>query len=199
MKRITTLLLTLVMLLSMTACGGSAPAATEAPAAAPVREAVTEPTAEPTTEPTLSPEEILYNSLPDRMKQAVDVGIVELSQLENPDRELTIAEAAQMLQNAYTLRHGTESKLMADVLALDCVNEPAYIGWIGRLPIAMYVEAMEPEKYENYDQWLAYVIKLSQGYDLSTVVTTPLRAEGYSYWDGDDVFVRNAYGWFDIG
>lgn len=199
MKRITALLLALVMLLSMTACGGSAPAETEAPAAAPVTEAVTEPTAEPITEPTLSPEEILYNSLPDRLKQAVDVGIVELSQLENPDREVTIAEAAQMLQNAYTRRHGVESKLMADVLALDVASEPAYLGWIGRLPIAMYVEALEPENYENYDQWLNYVITLSQGYDLSTVVTTPLRAEGYSYWDGDDVFVRNAYGWFDIG
>lgn len=195
------MLLALVMLLSLTGCGGRAPAPTEAPAAAvPATEAApTEPTAEPTTEPTLSSEEILYNSLSGRMKQAVDVGIVELSQLENPDREVTIAEAARMLQNAYTIRHGVESKLMADIMALDVASEPAYLGWIGRLPIAMHMEALEPDNYEDYDQWLNYVITLSQGYDLPTIVTIPLRVEGYSYWDGDDTFVRNAYGWFDIG
>lgn len=196
MKRITALLLALVMALSLTACGSSAPAETEAPAAVPSAEA---PTEAPTTEPTLSPEEILYNSLPDRMKQAVDVGIVELGQLENPDKEITIAEAARMLQNAYTLYHGVESKLIADVLSLDIASEPAYLGWIGRLPIAMHVEALEPEKYESYDQWIAYVIKLSQGYDLSGRITSPVGAEGYSYWDGDEIFVRHSYGWFDIG
>lgn len=197
MKRFIAVLLALVMVLSLTACGGSAPSPTEAPAAAvPVTEP---PTEEPTTEPTLSLEEVLYNSLPDRMKQAVDVGIVELSQLENPDRQVTIAEAAQMLQNAYTQRHGVESRLMADVLALDVASEPAYLGWIGRLPVTMHVEALEPEKYESYDQWLAYVIKLSQGYDLSTMLASFDSFDGYSYWDGDDVFVRHSYGWFDIG
>ena len=199
MKRMVALLLVLTLLLSLYGCGGSAPAETQAPETAPATEAPTEATTEPTTEPTLSPEEVLYNSLTDQQKQAVDLGIVELSQMEALDREITIAEAAQMLQNAYCLHNGTESRLMADVLALGCVGEPAYLGWIGRLPVAMFVEAVEPEKYENYDQWLAYVIKLSQNYDLSTMLTSFDNFDGYSYWDGDDIFVRHSYGWFDIG
>lgn len=205
MKRMIALLLVLATVLSLTACGGNAPAET-APAAvgdgSPVPETEA-PTEVPTTEPTLSPEEVLYNSLPDRMKQAVDVGIVELSQLENPDKEITIAEAAKMLQNAYTLYNGTESKLMADVLALDCANEPAYLGWIGRLPITMYVEALEPEKYENYDQWISYVIKISEDDvsegNLFSMLFSFDEFGRYSYWDGDDIFVSNSYGWYDIG
>ena len=126
MKQMVSLLLVLTMVLSLFAGCGSTQTEekTEEPMVAatiqPTETAsTTEPATEPTTEPTLSPEEMLYNSLPDRMKQAVDVGIVELSQLENLERECTIEEAAQMLQNAYNLRNGTESKLMADVLALD--------------------------------------------------------------------------------
>ena len=205
MKKTVGLLLILAMLLSMLAgCGGKQEAAVQA---IPETEGVVETAAvaameaatEAATEPTLSPEEVLYDSLPDRMKQAVDVGIVELNQLENADKECTIEEAAQMLQNAYTLHNGTESKLIAEVLTLDCANESAYLGWIGRLPIAMYVETLEPEKYESYDQWLNYVIKLSQSGELEQMVNISLRGNGYSYWDGDDIFVTNSYGWYDIG
>lgn len=201
MKKWISLLLVLAMSVSLfVGCGGGEAVETEAEEQVEVpEETAAEPTASPTTEPTLSPEEALYNSLPERMKQAVDVGIVELSQLEDLERECTIKEATQMLQNAYTAHNGVESQLLADVLALDCVNEPAYLGWIGRLPIAMHVEEIQPEKYENYDQWLRYVIKLSQGYDLSTLITSYNRFDGYSYWDGDDIFVHHSYGWFDIG
>lgn len=200
MKRTLCLLLVLTMVLSLFAgCGGGGETAQAAPETEGVMETTAEPTTEPTTQPTLSPEEVLYNSLPDRMKQAVDVGIVEPSQLEDLNRECTIEEAAQMLQNAYTLYNGTESRLMADVLALDCASEPAYLGWIGRLPITMYVEAMEPEKYENYDQWINYVIELSKGFDLSSMLTSFDEFEGYSYWDGEDLFVKHSYGWYDVG
>lgn len=201
MKKATSLLLVLTMVLSLFA-GCGKPAAQEStpqvPATTPTAETAA-PTTEPTIEPTLSPEELLYNSLTDRQRQAVDVGIVELSQMEDLERECTIGEAAHMLQNAYTRHNGKESKLLADVLALDYVNEPAYLGWIGRLPVAMQVEALEPEKYENYDQWLAYVIQLSQCYDLSDMIFSYDIFDGYSYWDGDDRFVSNSYGWFDIG
>jgi len=198
MKRMLALVLALAIVLSMAACGGSAPAETTAPATVPENAGDGSPVTE-TEAPTLSPEEMLYNSLTDRMRQAVDLGIVELSQLEDPERECTVAEAAQMLQNAYILRNGADSKLLADVLALDCTNEPAYLGWIGRLPVAMHVEATEPEKYESYDQWIEYVIKLSQGYDLPTMLTSFDIFDGYSYWDGDDIFVRHSYGWYDVG
>ena len=103
MKRMMALLLALVMLLALAACGGSAPAETTAPATVPENAGDGSPVTE-TEAPTLSPEEMLYNSLPDRMQQAVDLGIVELSQLEDPERECTVAEATQMLQNAYILR-----------------------------------------------------------------------------------------------
>lgn len=157
MKRMIALILALATALSLTACGGSAPAETKPTEIAPI---VTEASTEaPTTVPTLSHEEILYNSLPERMRQAVDIGIVELSQLEDLNRECTIGEAAQMLQNAYTLHNGIESRLMADVLALDYVNEPAYLGWIGRLPSAMQMEVFEPGDYESYPQWMEYMVK----------------------------------------
>lgn len=160
---------------------------------------ISEPTTEPTTEPALSPEEVLYNSLPDRMKQAVDVGIVEPSQLEDLNRECTIEEAAQMLQNAYTQRNGTESKLLTDVMALDCAGEPAYLGWIGRLPIAMYLEVWEPESYQDYDQWINYVNKLTkESAGLMDLILYNNGSDGYSCWDGEDLMVKNVFGWYDI-
>ena len=158
MKRLTALFLTLALLLSLTACGSSAPAETEAPAAAvPATEAPTEPTAEPTTEPTLSPEEVLYHSLPDRMKQAVDVGIVELSQLEDMNRIVTVGEAAQMLQKAYVHRTGVESMTLRDLMASpDYSSRNATRGWIAGIPGLADIELTHEEMYENYPQWLSY-------------------------------------------
>ena len=77
MKRILSLLLALVMLMSiLSGCGGDGQKET----AASIPETVaTEVTEAPTTEPTLSPEEILYNGLSERMQQAVDLGLAELS------------------------------------------------------------------------------------------------------------------------
>ena len=155
MKRITALFLALVMLLSLTACGSSAPAPTEAPAAAPVTEATTEPTAEPTTEPTLSPEEMLYNSLPDRMKQAVDVGIVELSQLEDLNRIVTVGEAAEMLQKAFVHRTGVESKTLNDLMASpDYSTRNATRGWILNIPGLADTELVKGNQYKDYEQWM---------------------------------------------
>lgn len=202
MKRTLSLLLVLIMVLFLFAgCGGArSEERTEVPmVAATIQPNVAAaPATEPTIEPTLSAQERIYNSLPDRMKQAVNVGIVELSQLEDLNRECTIEEAAQMLQNAYTLRNGTESRLLADVLTMDCVGEPAYLGWIGRLPIPLFVEAQEPENYESYDQWLDYSIGLSESLNslgIADMVSFYNGSDGYSYWDGEDLFVRHSYGW----
>ena len=154
MKQITALCLTLVMLLSLTACGGSAPTETKAPET--TAPAVTEaPTEAPGTEPTLSPEEVLYNSLPERMKQAVDVGIVELSQLEDLNRIVTVGEASEMLQKAFVHRTGVESKTLNDLMA-----SPAYStrnatrGWIMNIPGLADTELIKGDQYESYVQWM---------------------------------------------
>lgn len=201
MKQMVSLMLVLTMVLSLFAGCGSTQTEEkmeESMVAATTAE-ISEPTTEPTTEPALSPEEVLYNSLPDRMKQAVDVGIVELSQLEDLNRECTIEEAAQMLQNAFTLRNGTKSKLLTDVMALDCAGEPAYLGWIGRLPIAMYLEVGEPENYQDYDQWINYVNKLTKESAGLEDLLYSNGSDGYSCWDGDNLMVKNGFGWYEIG
>ena len=111
--------------------------------------------AAPTTEPTLSPEEILYNSLSDRMKQAVDVGIVELSQMEDLSRIVTVGEAAQMLQKAYVHRTGVESKTLNDLMASpDYSGRNATRGWIMNIPGLADTELLKGDKYESYDQWM---------------------------------------------
>lgn len=198
MKRMLSLLLMAAMLISvLSGCGGDGeqPARaqrTETEAAA--AETTAAPTPEPATAPTVSQEELLYNSLPDRMKQAVDVGIVELSQMENLDRTVTIAEAAQMLQKAYTHRQGEESNLLADVLALECANEAAYLGWIGRLPIALYVEALEKESYQDYEQWMEHLVQYTITGQMP-IITNDVRF----YREGETVTASGLYDWFDIG
>ena len=199
MKRILSFLLILSMLASQLAgCGREkkAPAATTGVMETAVEITEVPETEAPTTAPTLSPEEVLYQSLPDRLKQAVDVGILELSQLEDLTRTVTVGEASAMLQRAYASYYGTESRLMADVLALDCVNEPAYLGWIGRLPFALYTEALEPENYESYDQWM----ELVTGYTISGRAPELIpTADLLFYRYGEDVIASGPYDWFDIG
>lgn len=81
MKRTICLLMALAMLASvLPGCGGKQE---EAVQAAPKVENITETAAEevteaPTTEPALSAEEVLYASLPEKVRYAVDLGIVEL-------------------------------------------------------------------------------------------------------------------------
>lgn len=131
MKRNTTFFLTIVMLLSLTACGGSTPAATTAAATVPATAAVTEPT----TEPTLSPEEELYNSLPDRMRQAVDCGLVELSRMEDLERTVAVREASEMLQKAYIYRTGMGSKNLNDLMnSAEYAELDADHFWMWNLP-----------------------------------------------------------------
>lgn len=74
MKRTVALLLVLASLLSLTGCGSTPAQSGKAAQSAPVvTEVPTEPATEPTTEPTLSPEAVLYASLTERMRQAVDL------------------------------------------------------------------------------------------------------------------------------
>lgn len=163
MKRTLSLLLVLTTLLSaLTGCGGgqeeTAQTAPETAAAETV--AATEATAEPT----LSPEEELYNSLSDRMKQAVDVGIVELSQLEDLSRVVTVGEASEMLQKAYVHRTGVESKMLNELMtAPEYADETATLIWIAGVPGLADMELSHGAHYENYGQWRTYLNKKTQG------------------------------------
>lgn len=154
MKRIISMVLILALLLSGCGGAGKKTEATEAPAEVALEASQEAPTEAPTTAPTVSPEEMLYNSLSDRMKQAVDVGIVELAQLEDLSRTVTVGEASAMLQKAYVHRTGVESKVLQELM-----NTPAYAqrmadrGWVLTIPGQTDLELTQGEQYEDYKQW----------------------------------------------
>lgn len=145
MKKMVSPLLALTIMLSLfSGCGSSQ-----------TEEETVEPTAEPTSEPTLSPEEMLYNSLSDRMKQAVDAGIVELSQLEDLNRIVTVGEASEMLQKAFLYRTGVESMTLRDPMAsADYNDRNATRGWIINIPGLADTELVKGDRYESYEQWM---------------------------------------------
>ena len=191
MKRTIALLLVFACLLSLTGCGSSAPAEGSAPETSSVAtEAPTEtPTEVPTTAPTLSPEEILYNSLPDRMKQAVDVGIVELSQLEDLSRVVTVAEASQMLQKAYVHRTGVESKNLNDL-----INTPEYAQrdadhyWIWNIPGQLDMELVYGDSYQNRKEWIQFILDGTKNDLLWLSFSTRLGLGGNCFIQGENVY-----------
>ena len=156
MKRIFCMILALLMVVPMFAGCGSTPAVEES--TAPTAEATTvatEPPTEATTEPTLSPEEILYNSLSDRMKTAVDLGLVALADMENPDRVVTVGEAAAMLQKAFVHRTGVKSNTLNDLMNIsDYAARNATRGWIVNVPGLADMELLPDRNYESYEQWV---------------------------------------------
>lgn len=199
MKRMICLSLALSFLLSLAACGGGGEtipattslAQTDAPALEPTVAAM-----EATTEPTLSQEEQLFYSLPERVRQACELGLVELDQLEDLGRQVTIGEASEMLRRAYAIHHGSESKLMGDILAMDCLSEPAYLGWIGRLPICLFVEDLHPEDYCGYEAWLEYMVERSDDYSISNMM---MYAASYLLWEDGSYVWPGAWGWYEVG
>ena len=149
MKRMMAFVLALAMVLSMAACGGSTPAETTAPATVPENAGDGSPVPE-TEAPTLSPEEMLYNSLTDRMQQAVDLGIVELSQLEDPERECTVADAADILQEVYNLRFYEDSWMLTHTVTEENAAQPATRGWFMTMMYAADAEALVGVESEDY-------------------------------------------------
>lgn len=152
MKRMISLWMALALLLSLTACGEKTEtiATTE-------RVMETVATTPATTEATLSPEDQLLSSLPERIRQAYELGLVELEQLEDLDATVTIGEAAEMLQKAYVHRTGVESKTLNDL-----AQTPEYAvltatrGLMSALPGLADIELFDGEYYESYEQWLQY-------------------------------------------
>lgn len=123
MKRLTALFLTLVILLSLTACSGSTPSEMIP------METISETTTEPTTEPTLSAEELFIQSLPEKSRQAYELGIVGLELLEDLDRVCTIAEAAEMLQNICRIKFEADSWMLTNTVTEENADKPATRGW----------------------------------------------------------------------
>lgn len=164
MKKATSLLLVLTMVLSLlSGCGKPAAqeSAPQVPATAPIAETAA-PTTEPTTEPTLSPEELLYNSLTDRQRQAVDVGIVELSQMEDLERECTIGEAARMVQNARVQMYGEESAVMAAAMESSQKELPVTRYWLIQ---AMYISAVEQYNTPPFTDYYSNLSYMTWGAD----------------------------------
>lgn len=155
MNRTIALLLVLASLLSLCGCGGSVPAKTTA--AVPETAVPTEATVAPTTEPTLSPEEVLYNSLPDRMKQAVDVGIVGFDVLDDLSRICTGAEVAQILQNARVLKRGVESIVLAQVKDSEHADIEVTRYWMAQMMYAAEIEVYAGHMPVDYLDTLQYL------------------------------------------
>lgn len=155
MKKMVNLLLVLTMVLSLfSGCGSTG---TKEPAEMEVTQPVQtpEPTEAATTEPTLSPEEQLLNSLPERMVEAYEANLVELTQLEDLNRIVTVGEASAMLQKAYVHRTGVESKTFRELMSREeYASRNAPRGWLMGMPGLADLELIHGEEYENYEQWM---------------------------------------------
>lgn len=148
MTRTICLTLTLSLLLSLAGCG-KAPAAPQETAAS-VTESVTAVPTEATTEPTLSAEELFLQSLPEKLRLAHDLGIAQLSLLEDPDRTCTAAEAAGLLQNAYTSKLGKASKMLTMAAALETSSQSVNRGDFATMMYAAAAETFITPDLEDY-------------------------------------------------
>ena len=201
MKRLTTLLLVFVMVLSLTACG-SAPAGMVPAEIMPetISELATEPTSEPTTEPTLSAEELFIQSLPEKLRQAYELGIVDLTLLEELERPCTTAEAAGILQQVYKLRFCEDSWMLTNAVTEENVAEAATRGWFMTMMYAADAESLvgidESKSYADNLKKLTWSQK-KYGQDLADALLGEYTGTGYVLVDdGDGVSGRyiSAYG-----
>ena len=194
------MLLVLVLVLSLTACGSSAPQGTEAPETVPETETFTEATEASATEPTLSPEEVFYNALPDGMKQAVDIGIVELNFLEEPDRICTVQEASAMLQNIYRIKFGADSWMLTNAITEENADKAATRGWFMTQMYTADAESLvgidESKSYEDNLKKMTWTQK-KYGQDTGSAILGEHTGTGYILVDtGSELPERyiSAYG-----
>lgn len=190
MRRMVSLLLVLAIVLSMLAGCGSTQLEEETvdPMVAATNQPTetAEPTTEPTTEPTLRPEEVLYNSLPERMRQAVDAVLVEISQLEDLNRVVTVGEASAMLQKAYIHRTGVESRALNELMSTaDYASLTADRGWVLTIPGLTDMELTRGDQYENYKQWHKFLNEMHTE-ELWYGFDDRLGIEVYSFQEGKD-------------
>lgn len=176
MKRLTALLLLFSLLLS--ACSNNAPA--EATPMETVPETTAEPTTEPTAEPTLSPEELFIQSLPEKLRQAYELGIVELPLLEVLERPCTIAEAADILQKVYNLRFYEDSWMLTNTVNEKNSAEPATRGWFMTMMYAADAEALVGvDEKESYSENLKDLTKTHNSSSIADTLLGWYENRGY--------------------
>lgn len=169
MNKVIVLLLLLSMLLS--GCGSVAVPSETTPVET-VPETTAEPTVEPTTEPTLSAEELFLQSLPEKLRQAYELDIVELSLLEDLERPCTIAEAAGILQKVCNLRFYEDSWMLTNTVTEENATEPATRGWFMTMMYAADAEALAGvDETESYS---ANLKDLTKTYNTSSIADTLL-------------------------
>lgn len=144
MKRGIALLLALLML--------SGCAANSTPPETTVVETTAEPTTEPTTVPTLSPEELLLQSLPENLRQAYEIGFVELEMLEDLERICTIPEAAEILANVYRLKYGEDSWMLTHCVSEEGKTADVTRGWFIKMMYAGAAEYFIKPESEDFDE-----------------------------------------------
>lgn len=169
----------LTMLLNLTSCSESVPVKTESAQTIPATEFITEPTEIPTTEPVSSPEEVPYNSLPDRMKQAVDAGLVELSQDGMQTFEQVMTAAQEYGVGFMLSDFGINYQTINDNLILPRVryaDEPyfamitditsametlgcswCFSHWYGPYGVAFCMPLIQTANYEQIDDYPYYI------------------------------------------
>ena len=190
MKRIVTLLLVAVMVLSLSGCGGNAPVETAPVETLPVPTA--EPTTEPATEPTLSPEELFIQSLPEKIRQAYELGIVDLALLEELERPCTIQEAAEILQNIYRLKFSADSWMLTNTVTGENADQPATRGWFMTMMYAADAEGLVG--VDETGDYTDNLKKLTTTYAVSPVADTLLGL----YYGGGYVPVTSDTGEVDL-
>ena len=140
MKQLLCVILLCAMILS--GCADAAPAEPTAAETVSETAATVPPATEPAPEPTLSEEELFIQSLPEKLGQAYELGIVELSLLEEPDRFCTIQEAAQILQSIYRIKFTEDSWILTHTVTEENDGDHATRGWFMTMMYAADAEAL---------------------------------------------------------
>ena len=131
-----------ILLSACTPVHSTAPETATETVAQTIPKTTAEPTTEPTTEPTLSPEELFIQSLPEKLREAHDLGIVDLTLLEEPERPCTIREAADILQKVYNLRFYEDSWILTNTVTEKNAAESATRSWFMKMMYAADAEAL---------------------------------------------------------
>ncbi len=145
-KRGLSLILSFLLILSIAGCGNSAPET--APTVAPTAAAEIPETTESPTELTL----------PEKVRQAYDEGIVALDMLKDPDRICATEEAAAIVQNIYTLHFGRESVVLNQIPASEFCGMETTRHWMS---LVMYLAVSEwllgTPVSDNFTENVAYL------------------------------------------